>query len=143
MNCSRLSWPRSICLSWYSQLPVISGLVSVSTPRPLSSVIREDALAVGFSSRSSRSMYCSLMRPSMMDARVAGVPRPRSLIASRSSSSSTSLPAPSIAESKVASVYRGGGLVTLAFTSMPRVATRSPWSTGARFGVSSESASFP
>src|SRR3954447_2789047 len=35
---------------------------------------------------------------------VAGVPRPRSFMASASSSSSTSLPAVSIAESKVASV---------------------------------------
>ena len=37
-------------------------------------------------------------------ARVAGVPRPFSIIASRNSSSSTNLPAPSIAESSVASV---------------------------------------
>ena len=47
----------------------------------------------------------------MICARVAGVPSPFSLIASRSSSSSTSLPAPSIALSNVASVKRGGGLV--------------------------------
>ncbi len=40
----------------------------------------------------------------MTAARVAGVPRPFASIASRSSSSSTSLPAPSIAESSVASV---------------------------------------
>ena len=40
----------------------------------------------------------------MIAARVAGVPRPFSLIASRNSSSSTSLPAPSMAESSVASV---------------------------------------
>ena len=40
----------------------------------------------------------------MIAARVAGVPRPFSCIAARSSSSSISLPAPSIADSSVASV---------------------------------------
>ncbi|OQB90769.1 MAG: hypothetical protein BWX84_01719 [Verrucomicrobia bacterium ADurb.Bin118] len=40
----------------------------------------------------------------MIAARVAGVPNPFSRMASRSSSSSTNLPAPSIALSKVASV---------------------------------------
>jgi hypothetical protein len=49
-------------------------------------------------------MYFSAIRPSMICARVAGVPRPFSAIASRSSSSSISLPAPSIALSSVASV---------------------------------------
>ncbi len=48
----------------------------------------------------------------MIAARVAGVPRPFSRIASRSSSSSISLPAPSIADSSVASLKRGGGRVT-------------------------------
>ena len=47
----------------------------------------------------------------MISARVAGVPSPRSLSASRRASSSTSLPAVSIAESRVASLKRGGGLV--------------------------------
>ena len=61
-----------------------------------------------------------------MAARVAGVPRPFSLIASRNSSSSTSLPAPSIALSKVASVNRGGGLVWLCLTSISLVFTNSP-----------------
>jgi hypothetical protein len=49
-------------------------------------------------------MYFSRISPSMIAARVAGVPRPFSAIASRSSSSSISLPAPSIALSSVASV---------------------------------------
>ena len=40
----------------------------------------------------------------MIAARVAGVPRPFSAIAARSSSSSISLPAPSIADSSVASL---------------------------------------
>ena len=56
-------------------------------------------------------MYLSAINRSIMVARVAGVPNPLSFIASASSSSSTSLPALSIAESRVASVYRAGGLV--------------------------------
>ena len=47
----------------------------------------------------------------MIDARVAGVPNPFSLIASRNSSSSISLPALSIALSNVASEKRAGGFV--------------------------------
>ena len=46
-----------------------------------------------------------------MEARVAGVPMPQSFIACRSASSSISLPAVSIAESRVASVCSGLGLV--------------------------------
>jgi len=72
--------------------------------RPRSSVMSWKALAVGTSSRPSRSMYFSLIRPSMVAARVAGVPRPFSFMASRSSSSSMSLPALSMALSSVASV---------------------------------------
>ena len=71
----------------------------------------EKAFAVGCSSRPLRWTYFSQIKPSMICARVAGVPSPFSLIASRSSSSSTSLPAPSIAPSSVASEKRGGGLV--------------------------------
>ena len=74
---------------------------------------------------------------------MAGVPRPFSLIASRSSSSSTSLPAPSMALSSVASVKRAGGLVWFAMTSMPLVLTPSFGSTGTRLGVSSVCASRP
>jgi hypothetical protein len=104
MKASRESLPCSICASLYSHSPVSSGLLSSSTPRPRSSVISWKALAVGISSRPSRSMYFSLIRPSMMEARVAGVPRPFSCMASRSSSSSTNLPAPSMAPSSVASL---------------------------------------
>ena len=46
-----------------------------------------------------------------MAARVAGVPSPRSFIASESCLLSRVLPADSIAVSRVASVNRGGGLV--------------------------------
>ena len=49
----------------------------------------------------------------MIEARVAGVPMPESFIASRSSASSTSLPAVSIAPSSEASVKRRGGWVSL------------------------------
>ena len=66
----------------------------------------------------------------MICARVAGVPRPFSRIASRNSSSSISLPAPSIAESSVASVNRGGGRVTSALTSTFSVVTFSLGFTG-------------
>ena len=68
---------------------------------------------------------------------MAGVPRPFSCIASRSSSSSTSLPAPSIALSSVASVNRAGGLVWVAITSTLVVLTVSFGCTGASLGVSS------
>ncbi len=104
MKASRFRRPCSISASWYSQLPVSSGLVRSSMASPRSSVISWKALAVGTSSRPSRSMYFSAIRPSMVCARVAGVPRPFSRIASRSSSSSISLPAPSMALSSVASV---------------------------------------
>ena len=50
---------------------------------------------------------------SIMAARVAGVPRPASFIASRSSSSSIVFPAVSMAPSRVASVKRGGAFVCL------------------------------
>jgi hypothetical protein len=103
MKASRLSWPFSICASLYSHSPVRSARHSSSTSRPRSSVMSWKALAVGMSSRPSRSMYFSVSRPSMMAARVAGVPRPFSCMASRSSSSSICLPALSMAPSSVAS----------------------------------------
>ena len=78
----------------------------------------------------------------MTAARVAGVPRPFALIASRSSSSSTSLPAPSMAESSVASEKRAGGLVWLALTSTSVVLTFSP-SVIATISASSFSTSRP
>ena len=103
MKSSRLSRPFSICESLNSHSPVNSGRESSSTPRPRSKVMSWKALAVGISSRPSRNMYFSAIKPSMVAARVAGVPRPFSCMASRNSSSSTSLPAPSMAPSKVAS----------------------------------------
>ncbi|MNT28383.1 hypothetical protein D3C72_1640670 [compost metagenome] len=68
----------------------------------------------------------------MVAARVAGVPRPLPAIASRSSSSSISLPAPSMADSNVASVKRAGGFVTRPLALTLSVWTFSPLATGTR-----------
>ena len=57
----------------------------------------------------------------MIDARVAGVPIPESFIASRSSASSISLPAVSMAPSSDASEKRRGGWVSLRMNSTSRV----------------------
>ena len=137
MNDSRSKFPRSISLSLNSQSPVNSGLDSASTSSAINSVISENACAVGISSRISRTMYLWRINSSMIDARVAGVPRPFSLIASRSSSSSTRLPACSIALSNVASVYRAGGRVALASTFTSLALTDSPSATGTRCPASS------
>ena len=56
-----------------------------------------------------RTMYSRLSSTSMMAARVAGVPRPVSFMASESSFSSSVLPAVSMAVSSVPSVKRLGG----------------------------------
>ena len=143
MNCSRLSAPCSICASLNSHSAVSSGEKSSGTPRPCRSVIKENAFAVGVSSRPSRRTYFSWIRPSMIWARVAGVPSPFSRIASRSSSSSIVLPAPSIAESSVASLNRAGGLVWLATTRISSVATFSLARTLASIGSSVDCASLP
>ena len=84
--------------------------------------------SVATSARPSRSTYSRLTSSSMIDARVAGVPMPESFIASRSSASSTSLPAVSIAPSSEASVKRRGGWVSLRIDSTSSVCTVSPWS---------------
>ncbi len=54
------------------------------------------ALAVGASLPLARRAYCLRTSPSMVSARVAGVPSPLSWMASARSSSSMSLPAVSI-----------------------------------------------
>ena len=84
--------------------------------------------SVACSARPSRSMYSRLTSRSMIDARVAGVPMPESFIASRSSASSISLPAVSIAPSSEASVKRRGGWVSLRIDSTDSVCTVSPCS---------------
>ena len=129
MNVSRSMLPRSISLSLCSQSPVNSGFDKDSTCKPFKSVMSENACAVGINSRASRTIYLWRMSSSIMFARVAGVPKPDSRIASRNSSSSTSLPAPSIALSSVASVKRAGGRVSLASASTSVVLTSSPSAT--------------
>ena len=111
INSSRLNLPRAIWFNLNSHSPVSSGEHNSGMSKPRSSVINENAFAVGCNSRPLRFTYFSQIKPSMIVARVAGVPRPFSLIASRNSSSSINLPAPSIAPSNVASEYRAGGLV--------------------------------
>ena len=71
----------------------------------------------------------------MVAARVAGVPRPRSAIASLSSLSSTRRPACSIADNSAASVMRFGGFVFKALISIALVLTRSAGETGGSAGV--------
>ena len=75
----------------------------------------------------------------MIDARVAGVPMPDSAMMSRSSASSISLPAPSIAASSDASVKRRGGWVSLRSDSTSSVSTSSPCSSLGRFWLPPES----
>src|SRR3712207_7132514 len=65
------------------------------------------------------------MSRSMIDALVAGVPSPESFIACLSSSSSTNLPAVSIAPRSADSEYLGGGFVSPSLT--PTFATRHSW----------------
>ena len=101
MKSSFCPLPCSMSPSRFSQSPVSSGEVSLFSS---SIVITCRPFGVGIRSFPPRSMYSRRISVSIVSARVAGVPRPRSFIASRSSSSSTSLPAVSIAERSVASV---------------------------------------
>ena len=101
MNAARVSLPRAIAASRASHVPVSSGEAS-------------DAIGIcamrlspsGVATRwfFSRAMYSRRNSVSMIDARVAGVPRLVSFIAARSASSSMRLPAVSMAPSSVASV---------------------------------------
>ena len=142
MKSSRDRRPSSICLSLYSHSPVSSGRDNSLTSRPLSRVISWKALAVGINSRPSRIRYFSANRPSIIAARVAGVPRPFPAMASRRSSSSTSLPALSMADNNVASLYRAGGLVFKRSTLTEAAVGFSSFSTRIRV-ASSPAISFP
>ena len=104
MKTSRRISPFSILLSWASQSPVMDGELSALISISSQSSIRRRPLPETLRSRPSRAMYFWRRRPSIVAARVAGVPRPRSDIASRNSSSSISLPAPSMAARSVDSV---------------------------------------
>ena len=64
----------------------MAGWVSASAFTALRNWMSCSAFAVGMSSRCGRSMYFWLISPSIVSARVAGVPSPRSFIASASSS---------------------------------------------------------
>ncbi len=101
MNATRFSRPFSISESRFSQAPVIAGEASAWSPR---AEMRPIERSVARSVRPWRSRYSLSIRRSMVAARVAGVPRPDSFIASAASSSSTSRPAVSMARSRVASL---------------------------------------
>jgi hypothetical protein len=100
MNTSRSYSPRTIRASFCSHCPVSSADVS-SGERSM--VMSATPFGVATSDFFSRLTYSRLSNVSMMAARVAGVPRPASFMASRSSSSSICFPAVSIASSRVAS----------------------------------------
>jgi hypothetical protein len=59
MNAGRVIWPRAMLRNLNSQLPVSSGEESSGMSRPRSSVINENAFAVGWSSRAWRTTYFS------------------------------------------------------------------------------------
>ena len=143
MNDSRSKFPRSISFSLNSHSPVSSGFDSASTFKAVKRVINEKACAVGINSRCSRTIYLWRINSSIIEALVAGVPSPFSIIASANSSSSTRLPACSIALSSVASVYRAGGLVALESTVISLIFTDSPSATGTKCPVSSFCCSRP
>ena len=143
MKWRRSSFPWAICLRRNSHSPVNSGVHRTSVRKFRSSVMSDNPFAVTTSSFPLRSTYPSKIRPSIIWARVAGVPKPRSLIASRNSSSSTSLPAPSIAESNVASLKRAGGLVSFSLISIASTFARSLGEIGTIDCSSSPAASFP
>ena len=129
MNEARSRRPCSISFSLNSHSPVISGELNDSIPISSSSSINASPLLETTRSRfccSCLNKYLWEMSPSMIAARVAGVPSPLSLIASRSASSSTRLPAVSIAERRVASVYRAGGFVSSSMTSSDKTLAVSP-----------------
>ena len=126
INSGRESSPCSIWRSLLSQSPVMDGEASAWMPSSSVISMRRSPRRVTRRSRPSRSIYFCRMSPSIVAARVAGVPSPRSDIASRRSSSSMSLPAPSMAESRVASLKRAGGLVSSCLTSMSETCAVSP-----------------
>ena len=133
IKISLLRFPLSICFSLYSHSPVSSGDLNASIPMSFNRSMRANPLF-----ETTRSLFCCsclkrylcAIRPSIIAALVAGVPSPRSFIASFNSSSSILLPAVSIAPSKVASLYRAGGFVTSDFISISAAFAWSPVSAG-------------
>ena len=147
MNSSLFIRPCSTSFNLYSHSPVISGDCRISIPKASSVSNNPNAFAVGTSSRPIRRTYSSEISVSMVAARVAGVPKPLSPIASRNASSSNVFPAPSMALSSVASVIRAGGFVCNPSAKIATVLTLSPSTTGtSNFPSSpppSSAASFP
>ena len=101
MNAARESLPRAMSASRASHAPVSSGEARLATGsawiRPMPNGVATRCCLV----RSTKPRRNSV---SMIAARVAGVPSPRSFIAARRVSSSICLPAASIAPSSVASL---------------------------------------
>ena len=95
----------------FSHFPVVSG-VFISFGTISISLI---PFSVGTRFLALRTIYPVFISFSIMAALVAGVPSPDSFNCSFKSSSSTNLPAFSIAESNPASLYALGGLVFLEF----------------------------
>ena len=138
MKPSRSASPRWIRFKCASHSPVMAGLLIDGPTVAISAVPR----GVARSALPSRLRYWRLSKVSMMSARVAGVPNPRSFIAADSSLSSKVRPADSIAVSKAASVSRGGGRVCLASASAFNTCTAWPAiSPGGNCRVESSSAS--
>jgi hypothetical protein len=127
MNAARVSVPRAIAARRASHVPVSSADASDA-----SGICAIKLSPSGVATRwfRSRAMYSRRNNVSMIDARVAGVPRPVSFIAARSASSSMRRPAVSIAPSSVASVYRGGGVVCFACDAKVASSTWPSTSTG-------------
>ena len=108
-NSGSSPWPLAMRWSRASHPPVMAALFTSASTTSMSPM----PLSVATSVLPSRCTYARVSNVSMMLARVAGVPRPFSFIASDSSRSSRVLPAVSMAVSRVASLSRAGGLVRL------------------------------
>ncbi|MNO89674.1 hypothetical protein D3C76_811650 [compost metagenome] len=104
INCPSDAVPLDISFKRRSHCPVISGEVNSSMPAPRINSIAVRPFCVMAIFLPCISMYPTFFSRSIVAARVAGVPRPESFMASRSSSSSICFPALSIARSSVPSV---------------------------------------
>ena len=116
-NASGSSLPRSISCSRFSHFAVSAGDFTASTGRLWISAI---PLSVAESVFFERTAYPRSSSVSMIASRVAGVPIPATLGSAKiafNSSSSSSLPAPIMADSSVLSVNRLGGSVCFSLPS--------------------------
>ena len=121
MKASGSSLPLLMASSLPSHFPVSSGDFSTSGASLTTSL----PLGVGTKYFPCLSTYLFWTSFSIMSALVAGVPRPEVRF-DFSSSSSTNLPACSMAERRVASVYLSGGVVELFLTLTLKRVTSSP-----------------